>query len=183
VARFSSVTAQASEGSKSRKKLKRSTNETNSESVLESDTPRLRMAASLNNKKHRERHHRIILEGWRLINEALVAKAKPVAIFYTDPKLLDHISTFKLPKNCLAEVSRNTMEGLSNAVTPPGIVGMFKRPLQGEGGSLNQNNQTSRIPLTVLCDGLKDPTNVGMVLLHFDRMNMSIRDIIMLGYY
>ena len=141
------------------------------------------MAASLNNKKHRERHHRIILEGWRLINEALLAKAKPVAIFYTDPKLLDHISTFKLPKNCLAEVSRNTMEGLSNAVTPPGIVGMFKRPLQGEGGSLNQNNQTSRIPLTVLCDGLKDPTNVGMVLLHFDRMNMSIRDIIMLGYY
>ena len=126
------------------------------------------MAASLNNKKHRERHHRIILEGWRLITEALVAKVKPVAIFYTDSRLLHHLNTFKLPKNCLAEVSRSTMEGLSNATTPPGIVGMFKRPKQGEGGTLNHTNQTSAVnPLTVLCDGLKDPTNIGTCMVIF----------------
>lgn len=134
------------------------------------------MAASLNNKKHRERHHRIILEGWRLINEALVAKAKPVAIFYSDSRLLDHLNTFKLPKNCLAEVSRSTMEGLSNATTPPGIVGMFKQPKQGEGGTLNHSNQTSPVPLTVLCDGLKDPTNIGMVIFAVFKTFYGIRD-------
>lgn len=84
-----------------------------------------------------------------------MAKAKPVAIFYSDSRLLDHLNTFKLPKNCLAEVSRSTMEGLSNATTPPGIVGMFKQPKQGEGGTLNHSNQTSPVPLTVLCEDRK----------------------------
>ena len=85
-----------------------------------------RMAASLNKRKHREKHNRIILEGWRLIKEALLAKAKVLSIFYSDPGLLDHIDTSSLPNNCLAQVSKGTMETLSNAVTPPGIIGMFK---------------------------------------------------------
>ena len=109
-----------------------------------------------------------------------MAKVKPVAIFYTDSRLLDHLDTctFKLPKNCLAEVSRSTMEGLSNATTPPGIVGMFKRPKQGEGGTLYMyhGNQTSAVPLTVLCDGLKDPTNIGMVIFVVFKTFYWIRD-------
>ena len=116
-----------------------------------------RMVASLNSRKHRERHNRIVLEGWRLICEALVAKASPVAIFYSDPKLLDRISVYNLPKNCLAQVSRDTMESISNAVTPPGMVGMFKRPRQGD----NESQRVPTVPITVLCDGLKDPTNLG----------------------
>lgn len=93
------------------------------------------MAASLNKRKHREKHNRIVVEGWRLVREALLAKAKVLNIFYTDPALLDHIDTSSLPSNCLAQISEETMESLSNAVTPPGIVGMFKRPRQGEGGN------------------------------------------------
>ena len=93
-----------------------------------------------------------------------MAKAKVLSIFYSDPALLDHIDTFNLPKNCLAQVSGETMETLSNAVTPPGIVGMFKRPRQGEGGELKSKN-TLQNPLTVLCDGLKDPTNLGMIIM------------------
>ena len=58
------------------------------------------------------------------------------------------------------------MESLSNAVTPPGIVGMFKRPRQGEGGEL-KNGNTVQNTLTVLCDGLKDPTNLGMAYSYF----------------
>lgn len=90
-----------------------------------------------------------------------MANTKPVAIFYTDYRLLDHISSFSLPKNCLAEVSTSTMESLSNTVTPPGIVGMFKCPRQGERGTLKKDQEMSLIPLTVLCDGVKDPTNIG----------------------
>lgn len=93
-----------------------------------------------------------------------MAKAEPLGIFYTDSKLLNQINTFQLPKNCVAKVSKNTMEGLSNVITPPGIVGMFKRPRQGEGGALNQSSQTSPLPLTVLCDSLKDPTNIGTLV-------------------
>lgn len=164
VRKLSSVAVKADQTKKPRKKQGTSVNEANAENGVEIGTPRLRMAASLNNKKHRERHHRIILEGWRLISEALMAKAKPVAIFYTDSRLLDHISAFKLPNNCLAKVSRSTMQEISNAITPPGVVGMFKRPRQGEGGTLKENDQTSSIPLTVLCDGLRDPTNVGTLV-------------------
>lgn len=120
-----------------------------------------RMAASLNRRKHRDKHNRIILEGWRLVKEALMANARVLSIFYSDPRLLDHIDTSNLPNNCLAQVSQETMETLSNAVTPPGIVGMFKRPRQGEGGELRSNSELEN-RLTVLCDGLKDPTNVGM---------------------
>lgn len=124
------------------------------------------MAASLNKRKHREKHNRIVVEGWRLVREALLAKAKVLNIFYTDPALLDHIDTSSLPSNCLAQISEETMESLSNAVTPPGIVGMFKRPRQGEGGEL-KNGNTVQNPLTVLCDGLKDPTNLGMAYSYF----------------
>lgn len=138
-----------------------------------------RMAASLNNKKHRERHNRIILEGWRLITEALMAKAKPVAIFYSDSRLLDQITGFKLPKNCLAQVSKSAMAEISNTVTPPGIVGMFKRPRQGvQGGTLQEKSQTYPIPLTVLSDGLRDPTNVGMFLLVLFKSNRTTRKLI-----
>lgn len=121
------------------------------------------MAASLNKKKHRDKHNRIILEGWRLVKEALMAKARVLSIFYTDPGLLDHIDTSNLPNNCPAQVSQETMETLSNAITPPGIVGMFKRPRQGEGGELRSKSELQN-PLTVLCDGLKDPTNLGMII-------------------
>lgn len=93
-----------------------------------------------------------------------MAKAKVLSIFYSDPGLLDHIDTSNLPNNCLAQVSRGTMETLSNAVIPPGIIGMFKRPRQGEGGELKSKNSLQN-PLTVLCDGLKDPTNLGMIML------------------
>lgn len=145
-------------------KIRKSMNLEGVDRQIESGTPRLRVAASLHKRKQRERHGRIILEGWRLIKEALMANAKPVAIFYTDYRLLDHISSFSLPKNCLAEVSTSTMENLSNTVTPPGIVGMFKRPRQGEGGTLKNDQEMPLIPLTVLCDGLKDPTNLGTLL-------------------
>ena len=91
----------------------------------------------------------------------MMAKAKVLNIFYTDPVLLDHIDTSSLPDNCFAQVSEETMESISTAVTPPGIVGMFKRPRQGEGGEL-KNKSTVQNPLTVLCDGLKDPTNLGI---------------------
>jgi len=119
------------------------------------------MVASLNKRKHRDKHNRIILEGWRLVKEALMANARVLGIFYSDPGLLDHIDTSNLPNNCLAQVSQETMETLSNAVTPPGIVGVFKRPRQGEGGELRSNSELEN-RLTVLCDGLKDPTNVGI---------------------
>ena len=89
-----------------------------------------------------------------------MAKAKVLSIFYSDPELLGHLDTSNLPNSCLAQVSRKTMETISNAVTPPGIVGMFKRPRQGEGGELKSKNSPQN-PLTVLCDGLKDPTNLG----------------------
>ncbi|PFX27416.1 rRNA methyltransferase 3, mitochondrial-like isoform X1 [Stylophora pistillata] len=131
--------------------------------ALESGTPRLRMAASLNKRKHREKHGRIMLEGWRHIREAFMAKAKVLNIFYSNPALLDHIDTSSLPSSCLAQISEETMESLSSAVTPPGIIGMFKRPRQGEGGEL-KNRNTLQLPLTVLCDGLKDPTNLGTLV-------------------
>ena len=70
------------------------------------------------------------------------------------------------------------MEEISNTVTPPGIVGMFKRPRQGEGGTMRENSQTYPIPLTVLCDGLRDPTNVGMFLLVLFKSNRTTRKLI-----
>jgi len=94
----------------------------------------------------------------------LLAKAKVLSVFYSDPGLLDHIDTSSLPNNCLAQVSKGTMETLSNAVTPPGIIGMFKRPRQGEGGKLKSKHSLQN-SLTVLCDGLKDPSNLGMVIM------------------
>ena len=90
-----------------------------------------------------------------------MANARVLGIFYSDPGLLDHIDTSNLPNNCLAQVSQETMETLSNAVTPPGIVGVFKRPRQGEGGELRSNSELEN-RLTVLCDGLKDPINLGI---------------------
>ena len=99
-----------------------------------------------------------------MINDALIAKAEPVAVFYNEPKLLSKISV-ALPKNVPTLVNDDTMSLLSSAMTPPGIVGMFKKPRQGEGACLTDSAEPHgkwKLPLVVLCDKLKDPTNLGM---------------------
>ena len=123
-----------------------------------------RLAKSLKDKKNRDRHNRILLEGWRLIRDAILAKAEPVAVFYSKPDLCDKLPA-ALSRNVTGQVSDSTMSLLSNATTPPGIVGVFRKPRQGELPHSVETNSDQlgkwMLPVTIICDRMKDPTNLG----------------------
>lgn len=123
-----------------------------------------RLAISLKERKYREKHEKILLEGWRLIKDALLSKAEAVNIIFSDKRLLEKLP-LAIDQRLLIPVDSNVMQRISSTVTPPGIVGVFKRPPQGDSDRSSKELQyeKQRLPLTIICDGVKDPSNLGKI--------------------
>ncbi|KAK3752082.1 hypothetical protein QZH41_016990, partial [Actinostola sp. cb2023] len=120
-------------------------------------------SASLKERKYREKHNSILLEGWRLVKDALLAKLKPINIFVSDKYLLEKYP-LNTEKRVVVPIDSNSMKMLSCNVSAPGIVGVFKRPMQGEVRTSLQCNINKHLPLTIICDGIKDPSNLGTLI-------------------
>ncbi|XP_032239129.2 rRNA methyltransferase 3, mitochondrial isoform X2 [Nematostella vectensis] len=118
---------------------------------------RVRSAISLNKRSYRDRHNRILLEGLRIVHDALLANMEPITIFYSNKNLIDKL-TSKLPSRYFVPVDDKTMKNLSTALTPPGIVGVFKKPCS------QLKIKSNVLPLTVICDRVKDPSNLGTIV-------------------
>ncbi|EDO41927.1 predicted protein, partial [Nematostella vectensis] len=108
-------------------------------------------------RSYRDRHNRILLEGLRIVHDALLANMEPITIFYSNKNLIDKL-TSKLPSRYFVPVDDKTMKNLLTALTPPGIVGVFKKPCS------QLKIESNVLPLTVICDRVKDPSNLGTIV-------------------
>ncbi|CDF40918.1 unnamed protein product [Chondrus crispus] len=123
--------------------------------------PHLKLARSLLRRRHRDKNNLILLEGQRLIEDALSASFAPHQLFYSDKLLRRSAAMGAL----LADVRRSgcapmlvaepIMRSLCNTVSPQGVVAVLERPalpLPDSG------------TLALVCDEVRDPGNVGTLL-------------------
>ncbi len=123
--------------------------------------PRLKEARKLQNRRQRQQAGRLLLEGVRLINDAVQSGSLPDLVFFVPEtvqtnqpalRLLDQLQTSGV--ECLACVA-TLFATLSETVTPQGIAAVVPLP------NLPSPSQPN---FTLLLDQVRDPGNAGTLL-------------------
>lgn len=118
---------------------------------------------SLTTKKGRREHGRFMAEGVRLLEQALLLKARPDKIFHSPSllsdrghKLVRNFSRIGIP---ILEMSGRQASQVGDVRQSQGIIGTF--PIQ------NEPDQQLRRPScrkTLWCEGIADPGNLGTLM-------------------
>ncbi|KAK0093270.1 hypothetical protein PV326_013916 [Microctonus aethiopoides] len=126
--------------------------------LKEDDRMLTTLMMSVRSRKQRDKNSRIILEGHRLITDAINSGAIPEIIVFSRKLDLERLI---LPEKGikLFKVPYQTIRIWSTLVTPPGLMGFFKIP-EVE----NQEPAHNALPLTIICDNVRDPGNLGSIL-------------------
>ncbi|XP_027717506.1 rRNA methyltransferase 3, mitochondrial [Vombatus ursinus] len=111
----------------------------------------------------RDKQGKILLEGRRLIADALRAGAVPQTVFFSRLEYIKELPVDKLKGASLIKVKFDDIEEWSDLVTPQGIMGIFARPDHVKMKYPETQLQHS-LPLLLICDNLRDPGNLGTIL-------------------
>jgi len=128
--------------------------------ITSAGNKRVRYVRSLYRRRTRHREERFLVEGVRLVSEALEARTPPTLLFCT-PEMAEsgmgaHLLELADRKHVeCCQVTREIMELVADTTTPQGALAVVPFP---------------RLPmpeerrLVLVLDGLRDPGNVGAVL-------------------
>ncbi|XP_070249570.1 rRNA methyltransferase 3, mitochondrial isoform X1 [Myotis yumanensis] len=111
----------------------------------------------------REKQGKILLEGRRLIADALKAGAVPQMFFFSRLDYLKELPADKLKGVRLVKVKFEEIKEWSDLVTPQGIMGIFARPDHVK-MTFPATQLCHSLPLLLICDNLRDPGNLGTIL-------------------
>ena len=123
--------------------------------------PRIRLALSLHTRRGRQRTGAFLVEGTRLVTEALRATTPQLVLHSADfaqrqrrhRHLLD---TLRRAGAEVREVSPGVLSAVSDTVTPPGIVAVVPE--------VRLDPDENAVPLVLLLDGISDPGNAGAIV-------------------
>lgn len=113
-------------------------------------------------KKFRNQHGKILLEGWRLIADALEAGASLETLFFSNMDSVKELPPEKLKHVKLIKVKFDEIKMWSELVTPQGALGIFVKPEYSKMKYPIQQEHT--VPLFLICDNIRDPGNLGTIL-------------------
>ncbi|KAL2095778.1 hypothetical protein ACEWY4_007926 [Coilia grayii] len=114
-------------------------------------------------RTYREHQGKILLEGRRLICDALAAGAKPQTVFFSSVERLSELPVDKLKQASLVKVKFEEIKKWSELITPQGVIAIFSRPdVHKLAFPKDQGGQT--VPLSLICDNIRDPGNLGTIL-------------------
>lgn len=108
-----------------------------------------------------------ILEGKRLINDAIRCNLKIEYIFFSQKESLEDIDQLNFlietGKTKLIKVTYKNLQIFSSLITSPGLVAILKKPKYNE---LENNTSISNdnLPLILICDNIRDPGNLGTLI-------------------
>ena len=126
--------------------------------ITSTSNDRVKYVHALSRRKTRQEEGRFVVEGLRLIEEAVHANFQPDFIFYTaeagahGQELVQRLHAVGIV--CL-DVTPGVMRFCSETETPPGLLAVLPTPSP----SLPQ-----RPTLSVVADALRDPGNLGTLL-------------------
>lgn len=117
---------------------------------------------NIRSKKQRDKNGKIVIEGRRLILDALSAGLVPEILFFSDKDQLKLIKDEIKPyKNLnIYKVPRHDLKIWSTLMTTPGILAIFPRP----NDEFQVKRQAKVVPLTVICDNIREPSNLGSII-------------------
>ncbi|KAH9502452.1 rRNA methyltransferase 3, mitochondrial [Bulinus truncatus] len=130
------------------------------ESLKESDKRFGQTIMELKSSKPGVVKQAILLEGSRLIKDALLLGAKIKYLYFCETEVLDSMPKEYLQDATLYKVTFKDMKIWSDTTTPSGILGVFEKPEQG---ALIAASEVV-LPITVIFDSLKDPGNAGTLI-------------------
>lgn len=128
--------------------------------ITSSSNERIRYVKSLYRTATRKRERLFIVEGVRLIEEALGAGAKPELVLVDEgqltrtPRGADLLT--RLREFDLWTVSEDVLNGITDTITPQGALALFRIPENPKHPELGA--------VTLILDGIRDPGNAGSIL-------------------
>ncbi|XP_068124705.1 rRNA methyltransferase 3, mitochondrial isoform X1 [Hyperolius riggenbachi] len=114
-------------------------------------------------KNFRDRHGLVLLEGRRLLVDAMEAGAVLQTMFFSRVDQLKDLPSDKLQNAELIKVKFEDIKLWSDVVTPQGIMGIFKRPDHVK-MKYPESQLKNTLPLSLICDNIRDPGNLGTIL-------------------
>ena len=117
--------------------------------------PLIKLFISLQQKKYRQKNQLFLIEGEKLINEALCSNIEIPIIFYTPKFPLTHDYT-ALQQTEFFKISESLMSKVATTETTPVII--------GAGKYITYQPKISKNNLQLFCDQLQDPGNVGTII-------------------
>lgn len=133
--------------------------------ILKETSPFLsQVMMEVKNKKRRKQRSSILLEGKRLIQDALNAGVKPKQIFFSQKRVLENLCLpgelrdLSVSNTIFYKTPYKMIELFSEITTSQGIMGIFEMPV------INHEVKSCTFPITVVCDNIRDPGNLGAVL-------------------
>lgn len=122
------------------------------------NNPRLKLAKRLHARRQREKTGLILLEGQRLIADALDAGLSADFVLVSDEQLrdgaLDRLLA-RVPAEIAASTTAPLFRDVSDTTTPAGVLALFQKPI------LTLPPSPS---LVLVCDSISDPGNLGTLL-------------------
>ncbi|XP_073521035.1 rRNA methyltransferase 3, mitochondrial [Phyllobates terribilis] len=114
-------------------------------------------------RNFRERHGQVLLEGQRLLVDALDAGAVLQTLFFSRVEQLKTLPAEKLKKANLIKVKFEDIKIWSDVVKPQGLMGIFGKPDHVKMKFPDIQVQNT-LPLSLICDNIRDPGNLGTIL-------------------
>ncbi|XP_061575601.1 rRNA methyltransferase 3A, mitochondrial [Cololabis saira] len=120
-----------------------------------------RLVSVARSRTFREHQGKILLEGRRLICDALDAGASPQIVFFSTVDRLRELPLDKLRRATLVKVKFEDIKIWSDLVAPQGVIAIFSRP---DPSRLKFANRGQSVPLSLICDNIRDPGNLGTMV-------------------
>ncbi|KAG8197622.1 hypothetical protein JTE90_001553 [Oedothorax gibbosus] len=130
------------------------------EKLKQNDARFTKILTIIKNRKLREKDGRILLEGKRLINDAISAGMELKTIYFSKEKDLADINFKNQQKAEILKVLYKTLQVWSDLTTCPGVMGVFKRPTAEMLHVLSE----PAVPVTLICDNIREPGNLGSLI-------------------
>lgn len=119
--------------------------------ITSKSNPKIKEIASLKEKKFRKKSGLFVVEGYKMVSEALASK-KSVMLLVGTTEGLTRFACEEIDK---IEVSEEVLSYISDAVTPQGVLAVLKEEYA--------EPKKPIIPC-VLLDGVSDPGNLGTII-------------------
>lgn len=123
------------------------------------DNPKIKLAKKLLSRKERDDRSKFLIEGPRLLEEALKSSFLPDYVLFSDkcrPGILDRLKKAGLE---LIETETETLEKISDTETSQGLIAVASRLKARRPGDIIVNDG-----FYIICDRIQDPGNLGTII-------------------
>ena len=134
--------------------------------ITSKDNEIVKHIKKLKEKKYREEYNEFIVEGIKMINEAIEENAVIKQIIISESFNENEVTQKMKEKNCIF-MSDKLFGSITDVVNPQGIMAIIEKPINSENTiDFNANN-------ILILDNIQDPGNMGTILRTADSLNLK----------